>query len=461
MTGSDEHGVKNMRAAKAAGIDTQKFVDENTAAAIDLIKQLNISNDDYIRTTDRERHWPTAQDIWTKLVESGDIYKKKYQGKYCPGCEAFVKESDLVDGKCPHHNKEPEVVEEENYFFKLSKYQEQLIKILETDEYHIVPQSKKNEILSFARQGLDDVSFSRPKEILPWGIPVPGDDTHVMYVWCDALTNYLSGIGYTYDKEKFKKYWPADIHLIGKDIIRFHALFWPAMLISAKLPLPKKLLVHSFITSQGKKMSKSLGNVIDPFEQIKRYGTDSVRYFLLREIPSDDDGDYTDEALIKRHNGELANELGNLVYRVLTLAEKNSRGQALNKNEDGLEKIFLGIPEKVEEQINNFKLHHALNEAWRFVSTLNKYVNEKEPWKIKDEEELDKILHDMIDGLRLTAILLYPFIPGTCEKIFDQLGLNKKDISWDNLRCGKIMYILEKGNIKKGDVLFKKIEVNK
>jgi len=282
LTGSDEHGIKNMRAAKSAGISPQTFVDENTAAAIELTKRLNISNDDYIRTTDNERHWPTAQDIWKKLVKSGDIYKKKYQGKYCAGCETFVKESDLIDGKCPIHDKEPEIIEEENYFFKLSKYQKQLTKILESDEYQIVPNSKKNEMLSFIRQGLDDVSFSRPKKILPWGIPVPDDDTHVMYVWCDALTNYLSGIGYTTDKKKFKKYWPADIHLIGKDIMRFHALFWPAMLLSADIPLPKKLLVHSFITSQGKKMSKSLGNVIEPFSQIDKYGTDSVRSHLMK-----------------------------------------------------------------------------------------------------------------------------------------------------------------------------------
>lgn len=457
LTGSDEHGIKNMRAAAATGISPQEFVDENTKATVELIKKLNISNDDYIRTTDRERHWPTVQNIWKKLVKSGDIYKKKYQGKYCYGCETFVKESDLVDGKCSIHDKEPEIIEEENYFFRLSKYQKQLIKILESDEYQIVPQSKKNEVLSFVKHGLDDISFSRPKETLSWGIPVPGDSEHTIYVWCDALTNYLSGIGYSYDKKKFKKYWPADIHLVGKDITRFHAIFWPAMLISAGVPLPKKLLVHSFITSGGKKMSKSLGNVIQPFSQIEKYGTDSVRYFLIKEIPSDEDGDYTDEILINRHNGELANELGNLVYRVLTLTEKFFAGNVPKKYEGKIAEISLDIPKKVEDNINKFKLHHAVAEAWKLVSELNKYTNDKEPWKIKDEEELGNVMYELLEGIRLLSILLYPFIPGTCEKISEQLGIDKKEIAWKNLKYG----LLKPGiKVKKGEVLFHKIETD-
>ncbi|MDD5417121.1 MAG: methionine--tRNA ligase, partial [Candidatus Aenigmarchaeota archaeon] len=241
LTGSDEHGIKNERAAKEAGLSTQAFVDKNTAAAVNLAKRLNISNDFYIRTSDKKTHYPTAQDVWSRLVKAKDIYKKKYTGLYCSGCEAFVKESDLVDGNCPIHNREPETVEEENYFFKLSKYQDKIIKLIESDKYLITPSSKKNEILNFIKGGLEDISFSRSKENLSWGIPVPDDPKQTIYVWCDALTNYLSGIGYTYDKKKFKKYWPADVHLVGKDITKFHAIYWPAMLLSAKIPLPKNL----------------------------------------------------------------------------------------------------------------------------------------------------------------------------------------------------------------------------
>jgi len=453
LTGSDEHGIKNLRAAKEVGKEPQDFVNLNTGFVKELLKLLKVSNDDYIRTTDKERHFPTAQDIWTKLVKSGDIYKKEYEGKYCTGCEAFVKESDLVDGKCPNHNKEPEILHEENYFFKLSKYQDQLIKLIESDEYKITPVSKKNEILSFIKSGLDDISFSRPKEILDWGIPVPEDETHVMYVWCDALTNYLSGIGYTHDKEKFNKYWPADIHLVGKDITRFHAIFWPAMLLSAELPLPKQLLVHGFLTTRGKKMSKSMGTVIDPFDQIQKYGPEAVRYYLLSGVPSDDDGDYTNGSLITKVNNDLGNELGNLVNRVLTLTEKNFEGNVPTKHEGHIKEKFKGVPEKVENLFNEFKLHHAIDEIMKFVSELNRYTSEKEPWKIKDKKELGKVMYELLEGIRLVSILLYPVVPETCKKIRTQLGIETEPL-WKDLEYGKL-----EGKVTKGEVLFKKIEV--
>jgi len=454
LTGSDEHGTKNYRAAREVGKSPQEFVDENTASVIELLSLLNISNNDYIRTIDKERHWPTAQDIWKKLVKKGDIYKKKYKGYYCSGCESFKTEKDLENGFCTLHNKKPEIVEEENYFFKLSSYQDQLIKIIESDEYQIVPKTRKNELLNFIKSGLEDISFSRDKKSLNWGIPVPDDETQIMYVWCDALTNYLSGIGYTVDKEKFKKYWPADVHAIGKDIIRFHAVYWPAMLLSAGIELPKKLFVHGFITSQGKKMSKSLGNVVDPFEQIEKYGVDAFRYFILNEIPSLDDGDYTEEAIAKKINSNLAGDLGNLVYRILTLVEKNG-GEVLQGSEDLFNEVLSNVLENYEKKFNEFRFHDAISEAWKIVNLLNKFINDEKPWEIKDKEKLSNILYNLLEYLRIISILLYPIMPGASQKIMEQIGLEEKDIKWDNLRWG----VLEPGiKVKKGKILFKKIE---
>src|SRR3989344_1895241 len=315
LTGTDEHGTKIARAAEAAGKPEQEFVDEITKAFINLDEKLNISNDDFIRTTDRNRHWPAVIKLWNKLVENGDLYKKEYEGLYCVGHEAFIKKSELVDGFCPIYKTEPEKIKEENWFFKLSKYKKEIKERIKSDELRIVPESRKNELLNLLDDA-EDVSFSRPSKDLKWGIPVPGDDTQTMYVWADALTNYISAVGYADETEQFKKYWPVDVHLIGKDILRFHALYWPAMLLSAGLDLPKAIYVHGFITVEGEKMSKTVGNVIDPFELIEKYGSDVVRYFLLREIPSTEDGDFSFKKLEDRYNGDLANGLGNLVQRV-------------------------------------------------------------------------------------------------------------------------------------------------
>lgn len=453
LTGSDENGIKNQRAARDAGEEPQKFVDRNTAAVKELIKKLSISNDDYIRTTDKKRHWPAAQKIWKLLEKSGDIYKKNYKGYYCTGCESFKTEKELENGICPLHNRKPEIVEEENYFFRLSKYADKIIKLIESDQYHVVPKARKNELLSFLKTGLEDVSFSRAKESLSWGIPVPDDSSQTMYVWCDALTNYLSGIGYISDEKKFKKYWPADIHVVGKDIIRFHAVFWPAMLISAGLPLPKELFVHGFITSQGKKMSKSIGNVIDPFVQIEKYGADAFRYFLLNEIPSADDGNYSEEAIIKKINSNLAGDLGNLVYRVLTLVEKS--GLVDDKREDLFKSAFSEIPQNYKNHFDDLKFHEAIAEAWKIVNLLNKYINDEKPWEINDKKRLSNILYNLLEYLRIISILLYPFIPSASVKIMKQLGLGEKDIKWDNLKWG---YLKISAKIKKGEILFNKIK---
>jgi methionyl-tRNA synthetase len=290
---------------------------------------LNISNDSFIRTTDKKRHWPGVVEMWKKLLEKGDIYKKKYVGKYCSGCERFITEKDLIDGECPDHpTLKIQEIEEENYFFKLSKYSDKIKKLIETNKLEIFPVKWKNNFLSSVKEGLTDVSFSRDKKILPWGIPVPEDKDQVMYVWCDALTNYLTGIGYP--KKEFEKYWPADVHVVGKDMLRFHTGIWPGMLLSAGLPLPKKVIVHGFLTVDGKKMSKSVGNVVSPLDLLKKYDSDSIRYLLARAIPFGDDGDFSDQVLVDRHNGELLNKLGNLVSRTTGLIEKygieNKRG---------------------------------------------------------------------------------------------------------------------------------------
>ena len=313
LTGTDEHGRKVAEAAEKLGKTPKDFTDELSDKFRGLTKALNVSNDDFIRTTDRTRHWPAVKDFWLELKEKGDIYKKKYQGLYCVGCEAFITKKDLKDGKCGIHQKEPEVVEEENYFFRLSKYSKEIERIIKTDKIRIIPPARGNEMLAFMRQGLEDVSFSRPSKDLSWGIPVPGDETQTIYVWADALINYFSGA---------PGRWPADLHCVGKDIFKFHSLIWPGMLLSLGLPLPKAILVHGFITVAGQKMSKSLGNVVDPFELIEKYGADAARYFLLREIPPTEDGDFTIGKFEQRYNADLASGLGNLVARGITLSSK-------------------------------------------------------------------------------------------------------------------------------------------
>ncbi len=294
LTGTDEHGAKIAKAAGEKNIKEKEFVDNISEIFKKLAKELNISNDDFIRTSDKKRHWPGVQALWERLAASGDIYKSVYKGFYCLGCEAFIPKKNLIDGKCPTHNSAPEEINEENYFFKLFKYQNELRRVISSGELKIIPDSRKNEAIGLIDEGLEDVSFSRSVKNVPWGIPVPGDDNQTIYVWADALANYISALGYGSDNpEKFKKYWPADVQVIGKDILRFHALIWPAMLMSADLPLPKNILAHGFVVSGGKKMSKSLGNVIDPFDLIKRYGCEAVRYYLAREISTTEDGHIT------------------------------------------------------------------------------------------------------------------------------------------------------------------------
>lgn len=426
LTGTDEHGSKIYKTAKVQKLSPKDFVDKNAEFFKELNKKLNISIDNFIRTTNKEKHWPGVVDIWKKLEKKGDIYKKKYVGKYCSGCERFVTEKELKNKRCVNHPSiEIEELSEENYFFKLSKYSDKIKELIESDKYKISPEKWKNDFLGLVKDGLRDISFSRDTKYLPWGIPVPGDDKQVMYVWADALVNYLTGIGYP-DK-KYKKYWPADIHVAGKDMHRFHAGIWPGMLLSVGLPLPKKLIVHGFLTVDGKKMSKSTGNVISPLELLKKYPADTLRYFLMRNVPFGDDGDFSEKALIERHNNELADKLGNLVSRVSSLIEKNET----EKTEDKLIKKL--NEKKIKKLFENYEFDKVLNEIFAFIDVCNEYVQSKRIWETKDK----KALYELKESILKIAELLLPFIPESADKIKKQFNAKK---------------------IKKGKILFEKIK---
>jgi len=426
LTGTDEHGLKTLRAAESAGKTAIEFADEMSGKFKELAKVLDISNTDFIRTTDEVRHKESVYRLWARYIDQGDIYKKKYKGFYCPGCEAFKTEKELVDEKCVIHQKPIEVIEEENYFFKLSKYLPQVKELISTEKIKIVPESKKNEILGMIDQGMDDVSFSRTKEKY-WGWPVPGDESQVLYVWQDALPNYISAVGYADNQEKFKKYWPADVHCIGKDIVKFHAIYWPAMLLSAKLDLPKTIFVHGFINVAGQKMSKSLGNVIDPFELVKKYGVDAVRYFLLREIPSVEDGDFTYEKFETRYNADLAGGIGNLVARTLGIA----KGLKIERTEAGetTSQKIKEIKERYITAIDSFKLNEALIAVWELIGYCDKYINDQKLWQTKDR----KVINDLFIALSEISIMLNPFMPVVSMKINEAVASGQADILFPRL----------------------------
>lgn len=427
LTGTDEHGLKIAKAAKEAGKEPKDFVDEISKKFKALKTVLNLSNDDFIRTTDRKRHWPAVKKVWLKLKENDDIYKKKYKGLYCLNCEAFILEKDLVDGKCPVHQKKPEIVEEENYFFKLSKYSKEVERIIEKNEIKIIPKTRKNEILSFIKQGIEDISCSRLREKLRWGIPVPGDNTQTVYVWLEALVNYISALGYAEDSDKFKKFWPANVHCLGKDIFRFHSLLWPALLISLDLELPKTIFVHGFVTVAGQKMSKSLGNVIDPFELVKKYGTDPVRYYLLREIPSTGDGDFTYQKFETRYNSDLASGIGNLLARVRTMVDE------IGFKENNLKSVEPKINEawkNYKKSLEEFKFNEALKAIWDLISFSDKYIEKEKPWEKR--ENSPQALGCLLVILDNIAGLLKPFLPETSERISQEIERDKKSQKFKN-----------------------------
>ncbi|UCD06912.1 MAG: methionine--tRNA ligase [Candidatus Aenigmatarchaeota archaeon] len=446
LTGTDENAEKNSQAAKEAGVPVREFVDKNVEFFKNLCKTLNISNDYFIRTTE-ERHIKISQDIFRKVLEKGDIYKDFYEGLYCEGCEGYLTEKDLVGGKCPEHQKPPKPLREEAYFFRLSKYNDHIVKLLESPNF-VIPKEKRNEMLSRIKSDdLKDLCISRKN--LYWGIDVPDDKNHKIYVWFDALINYVSAIGYP-DGGKFKEFWPADIHLIGKGINWFHSVIWPAMLISAGIKPPKTILVHGYLTVNGQKISKSLGVQIDPLEIVKKYGADPVRYLFAREIPMGEDGDFSEQALKDRLNNELANDLGNLLSRVVKMIEKSFSGNVPQGKVD--EKLSKQLRvESIEKYMDKFELHNALAEIWNFIRACNRYINEKEPWKLEGKE-LQDILYTLADSLRIISILISPFIPATSEKINEQLGLKPgilKDVKFGLLKGGKI---------KRGEHLFNKVK---
>ena len=412
LTGTDEHGLKTLRAAEAVGKNPQEFADEISGRFKDLAKILNISNDDFIRTTDKKRHKPAVYKLWNEYVKKGDIYKKKYKGFYCPGCEAFKTPKELVDGKCVIHQKPVEEIEEENYFFNLSKYLPEIKKIIYQEDIKIIPESKKNEILGMIENGMEDVSFSRMKDRY-WGWPVPGDETQNIYVWLDALPNYISALGYGTEGKNFKKYWPADVHCIGKDIVKFHAIYWPAMLLSAGLKLPKEIFIHGFINVDGQKMSKSLGNVVDPFELVRKYGVDAVRYFLLREILPTEDGDFTYEKFEQRYNSDLAGGIGNLLARIITLSAKPEfkSKKVTTETKVKIEKV----KNEVEKCLSEFKFNEALKSIWDLIGFLDGYISNGKPWEWKDNAS--QIISDCLAALADIAELLSPFLPSTSDKI--------------------------------------------
>ena len=433
VTGADEHGIKLLRTAQGLGISPEALVDRNVAAFQSLNRLLRISNDDYIRTTDRVRHWPAVEKLWRRLAARGDLYKQRYEGLYCAGCEKFLTDRDIVDGRCPlHPTLELESIHEENYFFRLSRYGEEIGRRIASDALRIVPETRKNEILSLIREGLKDVSFSRSRASLPWGIPAPEDPDQTIYVWGDALTNYLSAVGYAEETDLFRRHWPADLHCIGKDIIRFHTAIWPGMLLSAGLPLPRAVFVHGFVNdATGQRMSKSSGNVVDPLEVAHRYGADSLRYYLLREIPTTEDGNFSMSRFVDRHNADLANDLGNLVNRTVVMAHRYAEGRVPVVGPDAA--IAAPLREKaletvggVERAMGDFDLNGAVETVWGLVREANRFIEVHAPWALARDSarraDLDGVLYGLIETLRYLSVLLSPVIPGKAGEMWAQGG---------------------------------------
>jgi methionyl-tRNA synthetase len=438
LSGTDENALTVVQAAELAGLDVATMVEQNAEAFRSIQDPLAVCYDDFIRTATDPRHWPGAQKLWRKCAEAGDIYKRHYQGQYCINCERFYREEELVDGKCPIHHIVPEKVDEENYFFRLSNYQEKLRELITSNQLLVQPEHRREEMLSFIDSGLEDFSISRRAlRGRGWGVPVPDDPDQVMYVWVDALSNYITALDYAVEGELYDRYWRNSdqrVHIVGKDIIRFHVVYWPAFLLSAGEPLPTTINVHEFLLSDGEKMSKSRGNTVDPLELVEIYGNDAVRYWLLRDMPRTSDGNFTHARLIGRYNEDLANELGNLVNRFVGMLQRYRKGVVPTVDRSGaglLQAVAENLPARIDAALDFFDFREALKAPWELVTTANKFIDDQKPWELAkaakngDEDadaRLDVVLADLIETIRLLAVHLSPFIPLGAERIANQVG---------------------------------------